>query len=109
MHKSCQEKITSPIIVPSESSAFDLNRRLFICLVLLLSLFTPTMIIPFVGTAIRAAIGSPRLRTMEEEPGSPEFWYKVIISIVLVLAGGVFAGCVRSVFVVQDSYRSVSA
>ncbi|KAH9927409.1 uncharacterized protein BXZ73DRAFT_48824 [Epithele typhae] len=27
-----------------------------------------------------------------EEPGSPEFWYKLVVSIGLVLAGGVFAG-----------------
>lgn len=27
-----------------------------------------------------------------EEVGSPEFWYKVLLSIALVLAGGVFAG-----------------
>ena len=27
-----------------------------------------------------------------ETPGSPEFWYKLVISTVLVLAGGVFAG-----------------
>lgn len=27
-----------------------------------------------------------------EPPGSPEFWYKLIVAIILVLAGGVFAG-----------------
>lgn len=27
-----------------------------------------------------------------EAPGSPEFWWKLIISVVLVLTGGVFAG-----------------
>lgn len=26
------------------------------------------------------------------EPWSPDFWYHVIVSIVLVLAGGIFAG-----------------
>ena len=30
----------------------------------------------------------------EEEPGSATFWIKVAISACLVLAGGVFAGCV---------------
>ena len=37
------------------------------------------------------------LRTLEkhEEPGSPEFWYKIIVSAILVLAGGVFAGYVQ--------------
>lgn len=29
-----------------------------------------------------------------EPPGSPEFWYKLIVAIILVLAGGVFAGYV---------------
>ena len=27
------------------------------------------------------------------EPWSPDFWYHVVVSIVLVLAGGIFAGC----------------
>lgn len=27
-----------------------------------------------------------------EEPGSPEFWWKISLSAVLVVAGGVFAG-----------------
>ena len=31
----------------------------------------------------------------EGEPvGSGQFWWKIIISVVLVLSGGVFAGCV---------------
>ena len=34
-----------------------------------------------------------------EQPGSPEFWYKLVISIGLVLAGGVFAGYVLVVCV----------
>lgn len=29
-----------------------------------------------------------------EPPGSPEFWYKLVVAIILVLAGGVFAGYV---------------
>ena len=32
-----------------------------------------------------------------EPPGSPAFWYKVLLSIGLVLAGGVFAGLVLSI------------
>lgn len=32
------------------------------------------------------------------ERGSPEFWYHLIVSAFLVLAGGVFAGCVFFVF-----------
>jgi hypothetical protein len=31
-----------------------------------------------------------------EEFGSPEFWCKVIISVFLVLLGGVFSGCVNT-------------
>ncbi len=31
------------------------------------------------------------------EPGSPEFWYHLGVSICLVLAGGVFAGRVLSI------------
>ena len=30
------------------------------------------------------------------ETGSPEFWYHLAVSVVLVLAGGVFAGCVAT-------------
>lgn len=30
----------------------------------------------------------------EEKPGSSGFWLKLVISCGLVLAGGVFAGCV---------------
>lgn len=48
---------------------------------------------PFSGT-----LGEPafELYTAKEhpEPGSTQFWWKLIISMVLVLAGGVFAGCV---------------
>ena len=36
------------------------------------------------------------------ERGSPEFWYHLIVGLFLVLAGGVFAGCVF--FVCQDKY-----
>jgi metal transporter CNNM len=32
-----------------------------------------------------------------EEFGSPEFWWKMIISTVFVLLGGVFSGCVHHV------------
>ena len=28
------------------------------------------------------------------ERGSPEFWYHLIVGVFLVLAGGVFSGCV---------------
>lgn len=47
---------------------------------------------------LRAALASPYIRknvpidTEPVKPGSSEFWSKVIISVLLVLAGGVFAG-----------------
>jgi hypothetical protein len=50
--------------------------------------------VPVVGPVIRAAMSPSKVGTMEEELGSPEFWYKMIASIILVLAGGVFAGYV---------------
>ncbi|KAI0757520.1 hypothetical protein C8Q80DRAFT_1091595 [Daedaleopsis nitida] len=38
------------------------------------------------------AASAPEPDERGEEPGSPEFWYKVVISVGLVLAGGAFAG-----------------
>lgn len=67
-------------------------------MVILFSLFlyichaTAIPFVPVVGPVIRAAMSSPK--SMEEELGSPEFWYKMIVSVILVLAGGVFSGCV---------------
>jgi metal transporter CNNM len=40
----------------------------------------------------------------EAPEGSPEFWFKLMISMCLVLAGGVFAGCVTSWDVDESSY-----
>ena len=36
-----------------------------------------------------------------EEFGSPAFWYKLILSVALVLAGGVFAGYVQQCICVR--------
>jgi metal transporter CNNM len=55
----------------------------------------------------RLALASPIFRVTDRDgptfdstyklpiPGSKEFWYKIIISMALVLAGGVFSGYVR--------------
>ena len=57
------------------------------------------MTLPTLLFLTRAALASPYLKRMVfdeqlTEPGSPEIWSKLIISVFLVLAGGVFAGCV---------------
>lgn len=47
---------------------------------------------------VRATVASPYLRPTttrlgnEGTKGSPEFWYHLTISVVLVLVGGLFAG-----------------
>ena len=58
---------------------------------------------------VRATLASPYLRPRPRpfatatgnggtEKGSPEFWYHLAISVVLVLAGGVFAGYVCCIY-----------
>ncbi|KAA1475388.1 DUF21-domain-containing protein [Dentipellis sp. KUC8613] len=51
---------------------------------------------------VRAADGG-------EEVGSPEFWYKVIVSIGLVLAGGVFAGLTLGLMGLDELHLRVLA
>ena len=55
--------------------------------------------LPVVLFLLRAVFATPYLRLknvpVEVEPahpGSSEFWTKLFVSVVLVLAGGVFAG-----------------
>lgn len=43
---------------------------------------------------LTATVGAGTEKEKGEAPGSPEFWWKLIISVVLVLTGGVFAGYV---------------
>lgn len=58
------------------------------------------MLIPLIASAVRYANASPysvfnNVPTPDvegESPDSAEFWYKVVLSIGLVLLGGVFAG-----------------
>ncbi|PPQ98287.1 LOW QUALITY PROTEIN: hypothetical protein CVT26_013511 [Gymnopilus dilepis] len=53
---------------------------------------------PILVFLLRAALASPHIRSNVSvdaepaKPGSSEFWTKVVISVLLVLAGGVFAG-----------------
>jgi len=61
---------------------------------LLLSYIRGALGVPFVRDAIRAVVSATTLKKKIEvpEPGSTEFWFHIVISILLVLAGGVFAG-----------------
>ena len=61
---------------------------------LLLCLIQPAHAFPTVYSFL--VQGVPESDGPGEQPGSPEFWYKLIVSIGLVLAGGVFAGCAIS-------------
>ena len=53
---------------------------------------------------LRTTLASPYFRNnvpVEEppaEPGSPDFWTKLLVSVGLVLAGGVFAGFVFGIY-----------
>ena len=60
---------------------------------LLLSYVRAALGVPFVKDAIRAAVFATTV--VDDGPpefGSAEFWYHIVVSILLVLAGGVFAG-----------------
>ena len=59
---------------------------------LLLSYVRTVLGVPFVKDAIRAVVFATARDDDTPEFGSAEFWYHIVISIFLVLAGGVFAG-----------------
>lgn len=59
---------------------------------LLLSYVRTVLGVPFVKDAIRTVIFATTVGDDTPEYGSAEFWYHIVISIFLVLAGGVFAG-----------------
>ncbi|OJT12904.1 Protein MAM3 [Trametes pubescens] len=44
-----------------------------------------------------------------EPPGSPEFWYKLVVAIILVLAGGVFAGLTLGLMGLDELHLRVLA
>ena len=48
--------------------------------------------VPFIRDAIRTIAFATTLDDDTPEFGSAEFWYHIVISIFLVLAGGAFAG-----------------
>ena len=57
------------------------------------------MLIPLLRATLRPAIlssfsNAAKVDATEEPVGSPEFWWKLTISMCLVLGGGVFAGYV---------------
>ena len=68
--------------------------RLRTLLPLTLSLLRTSRAVPTVVSLLLPLAAEPSEDAPGEPPGSPEFWYKLIVAIVLVLAGGVFAGCV---------------
>ncbi|KAG6856741.1 hypothetical protein H0H87_001341 [Tephrocybe sp. NHM501043] len=48
-------------------------------------------------------------RTHPAEPGSPDFWWRLLISAVLVLAGGVFAGLTLGLMGLDELHLRVLA
>ena len=54
------------------------------------------MLIPILNASLRPVVAryiNPNAFPVSEEPiGSPNFWWKMIVSGALVLLGGVFAG-----------------
>ena len=64
----------------------------FLLTPLLLSYARTVLGVPFVKDAIKVVIFATTRDDDTPEVGSAEFWYHIVISIFLVLAGGVFAG-----------------
>jgi len=63
---------------------------------------------------VRAAFASPLFAAHKEhrpipERGSPEFWYRLAVSAVLVLAGGVFAGLTLGLMGLDELHLRVLA
>jgi hypothetical protein len=57
---------------------------------LLFSYIRTVLGVPFVKDAIRTVVSAARPKA--PPPDSADFWFHIVISIFLVLAGGVFAG-----------------
>ncbi|KAI0324347.1 DUF21-domain-containing protein [Cubamyces sp. BRFM 1775] len=81
--------------------------RLRTLLPLTLSLLRTSRAVPTVFSLLVPA--EPSEDAPGEPPGSPEFWYKLIVSIVLVLAGGVFAGLTLGLMGLDELHLRVLA
>jgi len=57
---------------------------------------------PVLLSALDYVIASHLEHPKKEEPGSPEFWWKIGLSALLVVAGGVFAGYVTLSLIIND-------
>ncbi|KAF9644689.1 DUF21-domain-containing protein [Thelephora ganbajun] len=77
---------------------------------LLLSYVWTALGIPLIRDAIRAVTSAATLVDDDTpEPGSAEFWYHLVISVVLVLAGGVFAGLTLGLMGLDELHLRVLA
>ncbi|KAH8101433.1 hypothetical protein BXZ70DRAFT_891863 [Cristinia sonorae] len=73
------------------------------------------MLLPLLANAVGIAQGSPLTNVVPyghehgEETGSTAFWYKLLLSVVLVLAGGVFAGLTLGLMGLDELHLRVLA
>ncbi|KAH9891187.1 hypothetical protein C8Q73DRAFT_792624 [Cubamyces lactineus] len=81
--------------------------RLRFLLPLTLSLLRTSRAVPTVFSLLLPA--EPADDGPGETPGSPEFWYKLVVSIALVLAGGVFAGLTLGLMGLDELHLRVLA
>ncbi|KAI0369876.1 DUF21-domain-containing protein [Pilatotrama ljubarskyi] len=59
--------------------------------------------------SVFASIQPPTEDGPGEPPGSPQFWYKLVVAIALVLAGGVFAGLTLGLMGLDELHLRVLA
>ncbi|KAI0656726.1 hypothetical protein C8Q70DRAFT_1008149 [Cubamyces menziesii] len=83
--------------------------RLRTLLPLTLSLLRTSRAVPTVVSLLLPLAAEPSEDAPGEPPGSPEFWYKLIVAIVLVLAGGVFAGLTLGLMGLDELHLRVLA
>jgi hypothetical protein len=67
---------------------------MYTLLVLLLVSYARTVLgVPFVRDVVGVVVSSSPPRNLGfPDPGSTEFWFHTVVSVLLVLAGGVFSG-----------------
>jgi hypothetical protein len=106
MRKPGSWALRANAFVASLTLKIGVNRQLLTSLFLSLTYQLPTflsnsltMLIPILKATLRPVVASSfsyaaQPQTTEEQTGSPEFWWKLAISMCLVMAGGVFAGYV---------------